>query len=37
MEPPEQVHQTIHCVIPGKRMLDPGSSLLETTTQPWNK
>jgi len=24
-----QVHQAIYCVIPGKRMLDSGSSLLE--------
>ena len=36
MEPPEQVHQAIYRVIPGKRMLDPGSSLLETTRQTRN-
>gem|GEM_PF-3006104 len=35
--PPKQVHQSICCVIPGKRTLDPGSSLLETTSQPRNK
>ena len=32
--PPKQVHQAIYCVIPA---CEPGSSLLETTTQPQNK
>jgi len=32
--PPKQVHQAIYRVIPGKRMIDPGSNLLKTTTQP---
>ena len=31
----KQVHQVIFCVIPGKRMLDPGSSLLETPVERW--
>jgi hypothetical protein len=33
--PPKQVHQAIYCVIPGKRTLDPGSSLLETPVERW--
>jgi len=32
---PKQVHQVIFCVIPGKRTLDPGSSLLETPVERW--
>jgi len=33
--PKKQVHQVIFCVIPGKRTLDPGSSLLETPVERW--
>ena len=39
--PRNKVHQTIYCVIPGRRgpsgVADPGSSLLEMTTRPRNK
>ena len=33
---PKKPYQAIYCVIPGKRMLDPGSSLLETSSKSRN-